>query len=523
MSKRPDVFLRKIAKIWSEISYRISKYHKNTIQTQLMLEFKKESLIFCGISTAFLLSSTSGVSANKIVKKPNVLFIIMDDMNNWTGYLGVNKQVKTPNLDKLATRAINFCNGYAAAPLSNPSRSALMSGIPPYTSGVYSNGESIAEHPVVNNSVFMPQHFKNNGYETIAAGKIFHTKPSKEIMTAMWDDMSNIDGGYGPWIQHTTLPPYLQDRARDFQEWTGPDTDFPDVINSQKIIQFIEQSHEKPFFAAMGFYRPHNPWTAPKRFFDLYDINAIQRPYTTPDDLNDIPQYAIDNFIGQKNRDVIKYMAENGNENGNYWNQFIRAYLACVSFADERVGMIINALDRSPYAENTWIVLIGDNGFHHGEKERRAKAALWRKANNVPFLIVPPKNYKAAKPAICKHPVSLLDLYPTLVDACNLKPVENNQLAGKSLVPLLNNPKMGWNKPAISTYLEGNFTVHQNAWNYIRYADGSQELYNIDEDEPEIKNKANDPKYKGVINSLSKFVPKTWYVNANPKTKKEPF
>ncbi|MDR1810513.1 MAG: sulfatase [Prevotella sp.] len=470
----------------------------------------KKILLYGLGSSCLVLGIIRGEEKRAEEGKPNVLFIIMDDMCDWANYLGGNNQVITPNLDRLAQRAVNFSNGYTAVPLSNPSRAALLSGIQPFVSGIYDNDDPIQEHPVVNNSVFMPQHFRSNGYKTIAAGKIFHTKPSASIMSAMWDDMANIDGGYGPYVQNTTLPPYLQDKMRDFQAWTGPDTDFPDVKNSQKIINFLKQSHDKPFFAAMGFYRPHNPWTAPKRYFDMYDITQIQRPYTVPNDLDDIPPYAIQNFIGAKGRERHKYIAENG----NYWEQYIQAYLACVTFADDRLGMLLDALDGSAYANNTWIVLIGDNGFHHGEKERWAKSALWREANHVPFLIAPPKENANYKPGKCNTPVSLIDLYPTLIDLCGLPPVTEGQLVGNSIVPLIENTDAVWNKPAISTFKAGNFVIHQNQWNYIRYNNGSQELYNIDEDENEIFNKAGDPNYQFMVDSLAKFLPSSWYDGA---------
>ena len=185
------------------------------------------------------------------IVKPNVLFIIMDDMCDWANYLGGNNQVLTPNLDRLAARGVAFSNAYTAVPLSNPSRSALLTGRQPFVTGVYNNGDEISNSPVANNSLFMPQHFKNNGYTTIMSGKIFHTKPSTDVLTNMWDDMTNMDGGYGPFIKNQTLPIEVQEKWRNYEMWSGPDTDFPDVRNSQKIIDYLGQSHDNPFFAAI--------------------------------------------------------------------------------------------------------------------------------------------------------------------------------------------------------------------------------------------------------------------------------
>ncbi len=463
-----------------------------------MTRYLNYSLGFCLTAGAF--SATSAETA-----KPNVLYIIMDDMNDWANYLGGNVQAKTPNLDRLAARGVSFTNAYTAVPLCNPSRTAMMTGMQPFKTGVYNNMQPISNSPVANNSLMMPQHFRNNGYVTMAAGKIFHTKPSPEVMGKMWDDMRNLDGGYGPFPKNSTLPPELQERWQNIEEWIGPDTDFPDVRNSQKVIEFISAKHDKPFFAAMGFYRPHTPWTAPKRYFDRYDLGEIKRPEILENDLEDVPEYAIERFIGPRQREKQRSLSKNA----NYWEQMIRAYLACVSFADDRIGMILDALDRSPYADNTWIVLVGDNGFHHGEKERWGKSALWREACHVPLIIVPPKADIRIAKGKRGATVSSIDIYPTLIEACKLPSVEN-QLAGNSLMPLLKNASAQWNKSCISTFLPGNFVVHSCKWNFIQYADGSRELYDVVNDEKEFSNLAKSQEYKYLTDSLSAFLPKSW-------------
>ncbi|GAB1416141.1 hypothetical protein MASR2M117_15470 [Paludibacter sp.] len=465
--------------------------------------YNKNKLICLGIAPCLMLNPVQGEIQKTNTEKPNVLFIIMDDMCDWVGFLGGHDQVISPNLDRLANRGIVFSNAYTAVPLSNPSRTALLTGIQPFVSGIYNNDHKISDFPIVNNSLFMPQHFKNNGYETIMSGKVFHTKPSNDVLNKMWDDKTNMDGGYGPWIVNQTLPESLQSKWNNFEAKTGPDTDFPDVRNSQKIISFINQTRNKPFFAAMGFYRPHIPYTAPKRYFDMYDVDTIRVPETIPNDLDDLPNYA-KNFI--KNSSYHSLLKSTG----NCYQQMVRAYLACVSFADDRIGMILDALDASPYGNNTWIVLVGDNGYHLGQKERWGKTALWREACHVPFIIVPPKTNTSLQSGICKTPVSLIDIYPTLVEACNLPSVGNDQLDGNSLMPLLQNPEAQWNTPCISTYLPGNFVIHQNEWNYIRYANGSHELYNIEEDEDEFTNLAGKTEYKYMVDSLGKFLPSDW-------------
>ena len=464
-----------------------------------------KSFIFCGIGSLLAISTVQGQPGKQDRTKPNVLYIIMDDMCDWAHYLGGNNQVKTPNLDRLAARGVTFSNAYTAVPLCNPSRTAMFTGIQPFVTGIYNNKQPIASSPVANNSLMMPQHFHNNGYTTLISGKIFHTKPSPDVMNKMWDDMANIDGGYGPFVKNSGESPDSEDKWKKFKAWTGPDTDFPDVVNSKRVIDFIGEKHDKPFFVAMGFYRPHAPWTAPKRYFDRYNINEIKRPVTIPGDLDDVPAYAINNFIGAR---ALKNQRELS-VSGNNWEQMVRAYLACVSFTDDRVGMILDALDKSPYADNTVIVLVGDNGFHHGEKERWGKSALWREACHVPLIIVAPKGDKRIHKGNCKSTVNSIDIYPTLIDVCNLPRIEN-QLAGNSLMPLLADVNSKWERTSISTFLPGNFTIHNNKWNFIKYLDGSHELYNIDEDENEFTNLADKQNYKEVIDSLSSFLPQTW-------------
>lgn len=472
-------------------------------------------MLGCGMGFLFTMGPVPAQDQKQQIRKPNVLYIIMDDMNDWARYLGGNNQARTPNLDRLASRGVCFTNAYTAVPLSNPSRTAMLTGMHPSVTGIYNNNNPIAGSTVANNSLMMPQLFRNNGYYTLIAGKIFHTKPSADVMKNMWDDMTHIDGGYGPFPKKSPEAGDQQKRWQNLEPWEGPDTDFPDVVNSQKVIDFLGKKHDKPFFVAMGFYRPHTPWTAPKRYFDLYDLDKIKRPQTIPDDLADVPAYAIDYFIGERQREMQRSLSSTGNN----WEKSVRAYLACVSFADDRIGMILDALDKSPYADNTIIVLVGDNGFHHGEKERWGKSALWREACHVPLIFVTPEGKQGLKKYKCESTVSSIDIYPTLVEACNL-PEVGNQLAGNSLMPLLASKGLKWDKPSVTTFLPGNFAIHVNEWNFIRYADGSTELYNIADDEDEFVNLALKPEFRTVADSLSSFVPKSWKPEVKQQTPK---
>jgi len=429
--------------------------------------------------------------------QPNVLFIVMDDMCDWAHYLRGNNQVITPNLDKLANRGITFSNAYATVPFSNPSRASMLTGLTPMTTGIYQNTHEMQASPEAMSCTMLPEHFHNNGYYTLWSGKIFHNRPDEKRLESMWDDMKSRDGGYGPWMKYMERPPKGMD-WRGSEAWDGADTDFPDIVNSQHVVDFLGKKQDKPFFVAMGVYRPHAPYVVPKRFFDMYDANNIQLPEILENDLDDLPEYALNTFFQPvcSVRGLLPEWKKNGN-----WQRIVHAYMACITFSDYVIGNILDVLEKSPYADNTIIVLVGDNGFHMGQKERFSKLSLWREACHVPMIISMPKSISAKVEA----PVSLLDVYPTLVSMCGLP--EISTLEGNDLSPLLSNPSMDWDKPCISNYIRGNYTVHYKNWNYLHYQDGSDELYNISEDENEFYNLAKKPEYKNTVNQLKAYVP----------------
>lgn len=433
-------------------------------------------------------------------RRPNVLFILLDDMCDWAHYLGGNTQVVTPNLDRLAARGVAFTNAYAAVPFSNPSRTALLTGLFPSTTGVYQNTHEMDDSEAVRTATLLPEHFHDNGYRTVWAGKIFHTRPGEERLEKMWDDMRWRDGGYGPWMKHMERPPQGMD-WRGYEAWEGPDTDFPDIVNSGHIVEFLQQEHDKPFFAAMGIYRPHAPYTVPARFYDMYDPDGIELPQVPDDDLDDLPPYALATFyppVCDVRRELPRWR-----EDGT-WRNLVRAYLASVTFADYVVGKLLDALEASPHADNTIVVLLGDNGFHQGQKQRFSKMSLWREACHVPLIVALPGSSGAA----VQSPVSLLDIYPTLSSLCGLTTPAG--LEGHDLAPLVKNPSMLWDKPCLSNYIRGNCTVHYKNWNYIRYADGSEELYDTAADEDEHHNLAGKPEHRTLMQSLRQHIPTQW-------------
>lgn len=447
-----------------------------------------------------LLQTARSTSASD--SPPNVLMIIADDLCDWTGFLGGHPQAYTPNLDKLAKRGVVFRNAYCNVPLSNPSRVALLSGISPARSGIYGNETLWQSSPVTRASISMPQHFRNNGYKTVVAGKVYHAFPEGEYVAAAWDDHSHEGGGYlpnpaedGTWEQLLTSLTGCRIGA-----YVGTDKDiFPDWENANYVAQYVSQRHDKPFFAAMGFYRPHTPLTAPREYFEMMPaVDEIVLPEAPANDLADIPPYPKDNFL------LNTEIKDSEVKAADLDQTLVRAYLACIAFMDDMVGKVIGALDNSPNADNTIVVFMGDNGYHHGEKNRWAKMSMWREACHVPLLIVGPKNGGGyAVNGYTGSEVNLLDIYPTLVDMCGLPDVPGNQLDGESIRRLVEVPTTRWeNSYAFSCMLGSERAVRKGGYSYILYKTGVEELYNLMEDENEWINLASLPLYREKKNQM---------------------
>jgi len=433
----------------------------------------------------------------------NVLFIAIDDLNDWTGFLGGHPDVKTPNLDRLAKRSIVFTNAHCPAPLCNASRAALMTGIRPSTSGVYKNDNPWRASSVLKNAITIPQHFMAHGYTALGSGKIFHGRfPDPQS----WDD-------YWPSkIKHKPDDPIPENRPLNGIPNTKHFDWGPVIVGNEEmgdwqvadwVIDQLKTEHDKSFFLACGFFRPHLPWYVPQEYFDLYTFDNIALPNVKEDDLNDIP--TMGEKIARPERDhanVIKY---------GQWRKAVHAYLASISFVDECVGRVINALEGSDYAENTVIVLWSDHGWHLGEKLHWRKFALWEEAtHNVLMFSVPGTTKPGSESAAA---VNLLDIYPTLIDLCELR--KKPELEGVSLLPFLENPRHHWDRPTITTFGRNNHSVRSEKWRYIRYADGSEELYDHTVDKLEWHNLAGLDQYSDIKKELSQWLPE---VNAEEVT-----
>ena len=460
--------------------------------------------------------------------KPNVLFISIDDLNDWEGALNGHPQAITPNLDRLFEQGVLFTNAHCSQAVCTASRNSLLSGIHPTTSGWYSSVSAMRKTygQVMQDHKMLPQHFKDNGYKTLAVGKIFHQGVSdyKDRTDDFWDetapdykvpkDLKDRGDGYGG----TKFYPFPKNGSQiinhygeDFDNghslcWGALDReDMPggkmfDELISEWAVAKLKEDHEKPFFMAVGFVRPHVPYTAPKEYFDLYNLEDIIIPEVPDDEMTDIPNMGKSIAYGTiKTGDHYAVV----NLSDSYWKEMVYGYLACISFVDDQAGKVIEALESSKYADNTIVVLWSDHGQHLGEKKHWRKQALWEESTKVPLYFKLPG--QKAKGLTSKRVVSLLDIYPTLVELCDLP--EANKLQGESLVPLINNPEMEQERFVLSTWYYKNHAVRSENWRYIHYRDGSEELYNHQTDPGEHTNLASDPQYAQIIAEHKKWLP----------------
>jgi len=439
-------------------------------------------------------------------QSPNVLFLSCDDMNDWVGCLGGYPGVKTPNIDRLAQRGVLFRNAHCASPLCNPSRTALLTGLRPDTTGVYNNDQWW--RPALPNVVTMPMHFKQQGYTVAGAGKVFHhvvgsNPPDQwdEFQLQVFDDPWYRRTEWYPWVKKIPNPPGhpfngLQNFQGEF-DWgilDRPESEYGD----QKAIDFgdafLKREHKKPFFLAVGLWHPHIPMFAPKKYFDMYPDPKI--PEVPENDLDDLPPMAkkFAAFRRQEHERIVKE---------GKWRDAVRAYLASITFADAMIGRLLTSLEQSAYAKNTIIVFWSDNGWHLGEKQHWHKSTLWERSTRVPLIVAGPGLKQTGTPRA--QAVSLLDLYPTLLDLCGLP--QRKELEGESLAPLLRDAKAK-HKPAVSTYEPGNHMVRTERWRYIRYKDGTEELYDRTADPNEFRNIASDPKHTALKADLAQYMPK---------------
>jgi arylsulfatase A-like enzyme len=467
---------------------------------------KHAALIFLLVLSA----SAQPLLAVEPKAKPNVLFIAVDDLNHWVGYLGRNEQVKTPNLDRLARRGVRFTRSYCASPLCNPSRTALLSGLRPSTSGVYGNFQDWRD--AIPENLTLPTTFRKNGYFVAGAGKVYDDSVRRE---SEWEAYlakgpkdpppKEKDPGVGG---NRTL---IGGQRIRFAPLDYPEMDLRDYCTVSWVLEQLNRKHDRPFFLACGLVKPHLPWYVPRKYYDLYPLDQIVLPKVLDTDLDDVPpvgvQMATTYFVaGAKiyqsvHDDILKW---------GRWKEAVQGYLAAISFCDAMVGRLIDGLDRSPYRDNTVIVLWSDHGFHLGEKRHWEKCTLWEEGTRAPLIWVVPELTKAD--GVCQRTVDFMSVYPTLTDVCGLPTPKH--VEGESIRPLLANPDAPWDRPARTTFEFNNHAVRTEQCRYIRYHDGGEELYDETKDPLEWTNLAAKPEYAAVKKDLAKWLPK---VNTPPR------
>ena len=438
--------------------------------------------------------------------KPNVLFIAIDDLNDWVGCMGGHPQTLTPNLDRLTASGVLFENAHCPAPACNPSRTAIFTGISPHVSGLYRNEQKMRD--VMPDVELLPKTFSKAGYWSGGSGKMLHYF----IDAPSWDEYFPAKETENPFPKTLGPPkrPVSLPRGGPWQyyetDWGAIDATDEEYGGDYSVAEWVgarlSEKRKKPFFLACGIYRPHEPWFVPKQYFDAFPLEKIQLPpgYRV-DDLDDLPSSGVKSA---RNRYFDHIRAH------KQWKQGIQGYLASIYFADAMLGRVLDALEKGPHAENTIVVLWSDHGWHLGEKEHWQKFTAWRVCSRVPLIMRVPKGVaglpKGTQPSRCSKPVNLLSLAPTLLELSGLPPSELHD--GPSLVPLLADPKAEW--PHVSlTHLHhpGSFGLSDAGWRYIRYADGGEELYEIEKDPYEWNNLAEDKKYLNHLDRLRKKAP----------------
>jgi arylsulfatase A-like enzyme len=424
-------------------------------------------------------------------RRPNVLFIAVDDLNDWIEPLGGHPQTKTPALARLAKRSMTFTRAYCSAPACNPSRASLLSGIRPSTSGVYHNSQPW--RPAMKDAVVLPQFFAANGYRVAGGGKIFHGGFEEP---ASWPEYFKEKGG-GKGGAKIIDPEKSRAGGIVWGVLDGTDEQISDHRMVTWAAEFLKAPQEKPFFLAAGLHKPHMPWQVPKKYYDLFPLDSIQLPEVPSDDLVDIPKAGLK--VARPEGDHAKIL-----ETGR-WKNAVQGYLAAIAYADAEISRILDALDAGPHKENTIVVLWGDHGWHLGEKQHWRKFALWERAARVPLFIAVPG--LTAPGSVCGRTVDLMSLYPTLAELCGLPAPARQE--GVSIKPLLADPKAAWERPALTTHGRDNHALRSERYRYIRYADGSEELYDHDADPNEWKNLAADPAHADAKKKLAEWLPKT--------------
>lgn len=426
--------------------------------------------------------------------RPDIVFIIVDDLNDWIGVLDGHPDAISPNIDRLASQGMLFTQAYCNSPQCRPSRTSLNHGVYAFNTGTYFNAKYKNETPITTPT--LQQYFSQQGYRVASGGKVHHGGPGNH-----GDDLLKRPGD--------PKPPPSQDNfdalnpPNDGYALDVPDEAMGDYKVASWAIEQWETRSDQPLFMSVGFFRPHRPLQVPAPYFDAFPLDTIKRPAEpAEDDWNDMPRFAQRLARTHAHKDMHnglsdhEYMVKN-----DQWDPTIQAYQASIKFVDQQIGRFLAALEKNPRNREAVIMLVSDHGWHLGEKKHWCKGAIWEQTTRIPFIVSAP-GVEAG--SVSTQPVSLVDVYPSLADLAGL-PLPD-YLDGTSIKPQLADPSIP-RGPAISSYGEGNTAIRTERWRYIRYEDGSEELYDHHADPDEWVNLANDPTHAKTKRQLAKFIP----------------
>ncbi|MEQ9407627.1 MAG: sulfatase [Fuerstiella sp.] len=430
--------------------------------------------------------------------KPNILFIAIDDQNDWIGCLNGHPQIQTPHIDALAARGTVFLNAHCQSPLCNPSRTSLMTGRRPSSTGIYGLAPWFREIDDLKDIVSLPQYLRQHGYQALTTGKIYHGGYGRSPKR---DDEFDIIGpppGIGVKPPKKLVETPNPHPLVDWGVFPHKDEDKGDWKVASWAVEQLGKDHSEPFFLSVGFFLPHVPCYATQKWFDLYPEDSLQLPPFRSNDRDDTPRFSW--YLHWKLPEPRhRFLVE-----ANQWKNIVRSYMACTSFVDSQVGRVLAALEQSDAAKNTIVVLWSDHGWHLGEKLITGKNTLWDRSTRVPLIFAGPGVTAGGR---CEQPAELLDMYPTLIELCGLPPRQD--LEGHSLVPQLKDASAEREWPAITTHNHDNHGIRSRDWRFIQYADGTEELYDMRQDPNEWTNLAGDSQFAQVLKQHRRWIPRS--------------
>ncbi|GAA4315641.1 sulfatase [Compostibacter hankyongensis] len=449
-------------------------------------------------------------------KKPNILFIVADDLRPTLNCYGDSFAI-TPNINRIAERGTVFRNAYCQEAVCNPSRASFMTGLRPNTTRVWDLKTHFRK--ALPEVITLPEWFKQHGYHAQSVGKIYHDPAAMQDRIS-WSSPETmaVTTVLGKYVLDANLHKKGSWKATATERADAPEIKYIDGMVSHAAVQILDSIKDKPFFLAVGFRRPHLPFSAPEKYWAMYDHVRLPAP-ANPRPPSDVPAVALKNGVELNGYTDIP---DTGAISEKEIQTLIRGYYACTTFMDAQVGKLLDELDRLGLRDNTIIVFLGDNGYHLGEQDLWCKATDFENGAHIPLIIASP--WQQQKGTVSTALVELVDVYPTLVELAGMKAPPN--LEGSSVKPLLNDPGMSWKKAAFSQFprpwpykkapaLMG-YSVRTKDFRYTEWQDfktgeiRATELYDHRTDDPETKNVAHDAAYQNKIKEMHQLLKEGW-------------